>query len=314
MNIKNNNVVTAGNKVVSPLPVIPPPLPQRSGVRRVPTHMPVVIGGIGGSGTRIIAQILTALGYFMGSALNYPAHDNLWYALLFRRADLLDLRDDDFEHLLDMLVAAMLGGNPYSEADARWLMTLIESIPPERRNQWMGPRLPESMLKAAMRPAYDGPWGWKEPNTHLLLDRLAAALPGMKYILVMRNGLDMAYSSNQNQLRLWGPKLLGETNIDVSPRSSLRFWCAAHRRVFSIAEPMQDRFLAIHFEDFCRNPATELPRLLDFLGADPAAAAKLFPMIGMPSSIGRFKSFSLDRFNEEDVLYVKSLGFDTDMP
>ena len=45
---------------------------------------PVVVGGIGGSGTRVITQILSGLGYYMGGDLN-ESEDFLGYTLLFKR-------------------------------------------------------------------------------------------------------------------------------------------------------------------------------------------------------------------------------------
>ena len=45
---------------------------------------PVVIGGVGGSGTRVIAEILRELKFFIGNDLNGPL-DNLTYTLLFKR-------------------------------------------------------------------------------------------------------------------------------------------------------------------------------------------------------------------------------------
>ena len=45
---------------------------------------PVIIGGVGGSGTRVVAEILDNLGFYIGNDLN-PAKDNLWFLLLFKR-------------------------------------------------------------------------------------------------------------------------------------------------------------------------------------------------------------------------------------
>jgi RNase adaptor protein for sRNA GlmZ degradation len=45
---------------------------------------PVVVGGVGGSGTRLIADILMELGYYIGSDLN-KSLDNLAVTLLFKR-------------------------------------------------------------------------------------------------------------------------------------------------------------------------------------------------------------------------------------
>ena len=45
---------------------------------------PVVVGGIGGSGTRVFAQLLRDLGFDMGSDLN-ESLDDLGFTALFKR-------------------------------------------------------------------------------------------------------------------------------------------------------------------------------------------------------------------------------------
>ena len=45
---------------------------------------PIVIGGVGGSGTRVLAEILRSLDIFIGNDLN-ESLDNLTYTLLFKR-------------------------------------------------------------------------------------------------------------------------------------------------------------------------------------------------------------------------------------
>jgi len=65
------------------------PLEVKSGVGDVSrfsysTEAPVAIGGVGGSGTRLIAQCLKELGYFIGSDLN-ESNDNLLFTALFKR-------------------------------------------------------------------------------------------------------------------------------------------------------------------------------------------------------------------------------------
>jgi hypothetical protein len=49
----------------------------------------ICVGGIGVSGTRVIAMILSSLGINMGNDLN-QAFDNLTYTLLFKRKDISD--------------------------------------------------------------------------------------------------------------------------------------------------------------------------------------------------------------------------------
>ncbi len=51
--------------------------------RRNPNRPLVAIGGMGGSGTRLIARILVECGIYMGSDLN-EALDNLVFTRLFK--------------------------------------------------------------------------------------------------------------------------------------------------------------------------------------------------------------------------------------
>ena len=48
---------------------------------------PIVIGGIGGSGTRVVTQLLQSLGFDMGSDLN-ESLDDLGFTALFKRPSL----------------------------------------------------------------------------------------------------------------------------------------------------------------------------------------------------------------------------------
>lgn len=275
----------------------------------VPPVVPVAIGGVGGSGTRVVASVVRSLGIYMGADLN-GAGDNLWFTLLFRRPQLLStaIEPDEFERGVRIFRDRMAADKRPSADDARWLRGLIHDRDIDSR--WLEQRVKTLCLPSSAAPA--SRWGWKEPNTHVLLDRLKDVLPGLRYIHVIRNGLDMAYSRNQNQLRTWGAALLGEDTIEISPRSSLKFWCAAHRRVFRTAEEMPGSFLLIDFDRLCSAPHAEFERLVAFLGLDAKAADldALSASIHPPTSIGRHREHVLDRFDPQDVEYVRALGFD----
>ena len=166
---------------------------------------------------------------------------------------------------------------------------------------------PETISDSAHR------WGWKEPNTHIVLDRLIQHMPNMKYIHVVRNGLDMAYSSNQNQLVNWGEFILGKP-IEMTPSSSLQYWCAMHRRVLEIGTQMGDsQFMWLNYDALCSHPQQELPKLLQFLevGDRSTNAVKLLlKHIKPPASQGRFKAQGIRHFSTDDIAFVKQLGFD----
>jgi len=111
-------------------------------------------------------------------------------------------------------------------------------------------------------------WGWKEPNTHIFLPFLLRALPNMKYIHVIRSGLDMAFSSNQNQLGLWGKALLGKDVDSASAEDSFRYWCAAHNRLLSLLPYAKERMFLLRFESLVTQPNLVLKELARFLSID----------------------------------------------
>ena len=67
---------------------------------------PIAIGGVGGSGTRVIASILKEVGIYIGGDLNH-ANDNLWFTLLFKHRDALNLNNTEFNKRLAIFEAAM---------------------------------------------------------------------------------------------------------------------------------------------------------------------------------------------------------------
>ncbi|MDX1409058.1 MAG: hypothetical protein R3330_13010, partial [Saprospiraceae bacterium] len=54
---------------------------------------PVIVGGIGGSGTRVVAEILQASGVYLGTYLN-AALDNVFFARLITKDPEWWTRDD----------------------------------------------------------------------------------------------------------------------------------------------------------------------------------------------------------------------------
>src|SRR5690348_1121191 len=69
---------------------------------------PVAIGGVGGSGTRVVASFLQMLGYFLGDDLNSEL-DNLWFTLLFKRRSIFLESEADFRSLASLFFARMSG-------------------------------------------------------------------------------------------------------------------------------------------------------------------------------------------------------------
>jgi hypothetical protein len=123
----------------------------------------------------------------------------------------------------------------------------------------------------------------------------------------------MAYSSNDNQLRLWGPLLIGAEAARPGPRAMLKYWCVVQRRAARIGAAMPGRFLMLDYDAFCGAPDDHLPALSRLLGMpiDASAADAVRSLVRPPDSIGRFKRHGLGHFDPADVEYVREIGFDT---
>lgn len=245
----------------------------------LPSASPIAVGGVGGSGTRLVTQLLQAAGCWMGDQLNSTSDDmrfNRWLVSM----EALAASEPDFHERLRAYL--------HEVADARGLNGL------------------DALDRASA-------WGWKEPNTHFTIHRIALRIPNIRYVHVMRNGLDMAFSANQQQVQMWGDHLLGHP-VDGSPRHSLRYWVLVHRRIEANCMRLGERFLMLNYERLCMQPGDELPKLLEFAGIAPIdrTLASLRPMITPPDSIGRHREHGLHVFDPSDVDYVRSLGFDVD--
>ena len=200
---------------------------------------------------------------------------------------------------------------PFSTEEAEIISQLASGDRMQHDSDWLQERA-QTILGAfkSERPVIS--WGWKEPNTHMFLDKLLSTISGMKYIHVARNGLDMAFSKNQNQPKLWGPLVLNSKS-DVTPQYSLKFWCWAHQRVLSIGEKFRSRFLFVNFDELCVKPESGIRDILLFAGIEPSdkLLADLTGLISPPASIGRYKNSPSIKFDPEDLNFVKKLGFDT---
>lgn len=271
---------------------------------------PVAVGGVGGSGTRLVASYLQKLGYFLGEDLN-EANDNLWFALLFTRPEILDTTDSEFCELAETFAAGMTGSKPFNRRQRELVNSLAASDRLQHQASWLQERA--KTLLAEKSPKHPATlWGWKAPNTHIILDRLINIFDGIKYIHVMRNGLDMAFSSNQNQLKIWGKHFFGE-DCEITPLNSLKYWCLTHKRVQAIGQKLGNDFLLLNFDEFCQSPDQGVRELTEFLDmkVDPAEISALTELVNVPDTIGRYKAHGIDCFSDEDLAYVAQLGFET---
>jgi hypothetical protein len=271
---------------------------------------PVAIGGIGGSGTRLGAVLLQMLGYYIGDDLNIFL-DNLWFSLLFNRRSVLMEDRSDFSGLVALFLARMSSESNFSDEQRARVLTLARDDRIQHSRDWLRDRA-ESFLGGGSSRRPGQPCGWKEPNTHVIIDRLLELHPDLRYIHFTRHPLDMAFSTNQNQLVNWGSVLLSR-NVAHEPRQSLAYWCAAHRRTRAIMKRWPERTISVDFDELCVDPQVQGERVANFLEtAVPdhfhAGLRELIDPSGRSS--GRFKTEDLTQFFADDMNYVRDLGYD----
>jgi hypothetical protein len=281
---------------------------------RIKSNEPVAIGGIGGSGTRVVSELLINLGFYMGGTLN-KALDNLWFTILmknplwFEKLPAEEIIIDRF----NLFKESMINGlhNNIDDTDLNYIMNMVSVF--ETNSLLISKEQVEQLIQSKQPEAkkYIG-WGWKEPNTHVFLPELFKVFDQAKYIHVIRNGLDMAFSTNQNQCYYWGKQfgVLPNSNNEYTPSLSLDYWIAANQRVVDFSKKsLNKRFFLLNFDDLCLSPIQELTRIMKFLDveADSYQLNQMASRIKRPSSIGRGQEYSLNQFSSEQLRKVEEL-------
>jgi hypothetical protein len=280
---------------------------------------PVVVGGVGGSGTRVIAQLLQSLDFDMGSDLN-ESLDDLSFTALFKRPSLwpIDQHLSQLKEALDVYLASRGHRRASWISQAHQNARVAELLKSTRqKDEWietgdLSDR--EQSLTIANQPK--PLWGWKEPNAHIPLPFLMAALPNMKYIHVTRHGLDMAYSSNQTQLGVWGSQLLGRAVETGSADDSFAYWCAAHIRLLQLCKRANQQILILPFEGLFTNPDSTLNNLCSFLGLPNrlVTARESLSALDAPQTIGRYRKLQRLNVSEANRRLLHWLGYDIESP
>ena len=105
-------------------------------------------------------------------------------------------------------------------------------------------------------------WGWKEPRSIYLLRFWNEAMPDLRFLHFLRDGRDMAFSENQNQLNWHGRAVLGdELRKAKTPVRSIALWNRVNLAAADYGERvLGPRYLRVRFEDLCAEPAPDRGR------------------------------------------------------
>lgn len=223
---------------------------------------PRIIGATGGSGTRVAARLLRRGGTYIGARLNEATEDAIEIGLFLH------------EWILPY-IASEHQGTPLPADGAERMARDFRAA-----------------LARHLEPMTDrsGPYGWKEPRSIYLLPFFDGQLPGLRFLHLIRDGRDMAFSANQNQLNRYGTAMIpAELAGWPQPVRSIALWSRINQWAADYGETrMRGRYLRVRFEDLCAEPYRQVRRIWDFfsLRDDPVEAARI--ELTPPSSIGRW--------------------------
>lgn len=272
----------------------------------------IAIGALGGSGTRAVAEVLIQAGIYMGDDLNKP-NDNLIFTRLFKNPDWYRKASDAQKQKRMRIFERYMSTNKLSFEDFYELIVASKSNPTFSSDSNYYFRM---LKKLIGRPKEISNWGWKEPNTQLYMSELFDFFDELKYIHVIRHGLDMAFSNNKQQLKNWGWKydivLSGNENEDELAIKQLDYWIESTKEIITKSKKYANRFLLINHTDFCTNPKIEIDRLLAFIDIelDDTQKEKLYSIPKNMGSNDRYLNKNIKIFENHKLKFIKDMGFE----
>ena len=213
-------------------------------------HHPIIATGRGGSGTRLLSVLLQSLNIFTGNKLNRTEDSVEWVNILYKIA------------LERFQPTAELPGN-------HW------------RNQ-----LQEPAAEILAEGNWDGkqPWGWKLPETMLVLPVVFDSFRKGKLIHIVRHPVDTSLRRTHITSRAGNP--VGKSVLEAAYSrlgwdqkrisSDPDYLRNAASWLYQVSEAARygreelgpGRYLEIRYEDICADPGAVQKSLAEFLGID----------------------------------------------
>ncbi len=207
---------------------------------------PLLVLGTGGSGTRVAGELMLAAGAFLGPERN-RASDSRPITRFLRLHSRRYLSETGW-------------------VDARGSGLAVGPAAADLRTEL------HAAVERMLADAPDGaPWGWKNPPSIYILPLLDEAFPDARVVQFVRDGRDMAYSQNQNQLEIYGDLLVPDLAGEPDPVRSIGLWSRVNIAALAYArEHLGDRHLVLRYEDVCADPRSGTELLLGHLELDAA--------------------------------------------
>lgn len=249
---------------------------------------PVFIGGTNGSGTRVYSQLLELAGVFQGLKKNHAFEPE--NVIQYTRPLVPLLVEHTRAPIYDLEVLPQ----GIREMMERWIRNVGVELQRE---------LPDGLSR----------WGWKHPRNLFIVPLLNSVFDDCYFVLVLRDGRDMALASNKGDVRAFYQYLVKpEAPDDVDCTS---FWSRVNSQVAGWCEDnLGKRFVCSRFEDLCADPYAEVKRIADIVGLElhSSMAQKCAEHVHKPLSLGRWRDTSPEmqsRLNDAGSIGLQRFGY-----
>lgn len=244
------DVIEASGAAAAKFGYVQTAAPARKPVPKRDLDAPVVLVGRGGGGTRLLSELALSAGIFLGNELNVSSDSMEWVDLIYAHA----------------IRRARYGGK--AETNPQGFRTRARAILREGRDSgaW----------------ANGEPWGWKLPETMMILPDVIDAFPNAKIVHLLRHpvtsSLRRTHATSRTDsevgrsVMVAAYKLLrgGARQIEQDPdfMHNATTWRFQVQRAVSLGRKSlpKDRYLEVYYEDLCERPQVVITKLSRFLG------------------------------------------------
>ena len=241
---------------------------------------PIIVGGTGGSGTRVVHAILQRAGIFMGKNINESG--------------------DSFYNYCNNTINQLL---PITKSINYNLIDLPLDFTFERLKRL------EEVVNIYKKDKLDNAiaWGWKNPRCIYLLPFFTKAYPSYYFIHVVRDGRDMAVSENQNQFRDFY-KPIFDVDASNSAIGSAQLWNHVNTKAYDYGiKKLKDNYQVVKYEDLCNKPEQTIKTMFNKLDFDIENIKPLVDLVKPSASNGRYKKLEPELLSKISVAAAEGL-------
>lgn len=207
---------------------------------------PLVILSRGHSGTRVLAWLCTKLGYNLGTSDRNPTAD----------------ADKRFTNRIKRVAATNIGVVRDDQIQPPDLRCFQRAVAEYHRRLGAG----------------GGLWGWKFPETYLIVPIVARTFPKARYIHLIRDGRDIAFKKHltDNPEREPGRTIIRSCGAREKPhhvQAGMSWAFQVHQFEVVRALLPKERLLELRFEELCADPVPVAHRVAEYLGVPMNDAA-----------------------------------------